>query len=332
MLLRKFAPSRLLFGFLLCGVQGLVYAQAEKLTTREKVEEASYAYPAQVAGMDRYLAVVTVAKESQYDDMSSMSDGTYRYALSRGKTLSDDKVRIESGSFLEASNGGTDDRRYVRRLKLRGHDWVGMQGHYGDYFEKPDDGPTRRATWDPITMPINYYAATSTDTSRQVINHIMPAGHLFKTEIDGVDRRVGYWRHGLKQDLGMTKVIFDPKVGNMPTEMVMRDFKFGESKLNEDSPEKNTVFRQKNETKWFKHRSGNYLPQEVRCIDVVRKNTSGWKLTYQWWIGDEVPDEVFTVDDLRRADSGTSVVDELVEKRRLELKAKEAKAKKSASR
>ncbi len=312
----------------------VVCAQDVNEGVRGKVEEASYAYVAQLSEMDRYLVVVSIESED-HGKMGALGSAVYRFALHRGKLSDEDKLRVEHGEFLEFSDGQTHRRSMERRLTIKGHDWFSSGGRASDYFGRLEEGPTPPVDWDPMTMPIAYSAAPRLrrdegESLRSVINHIMPAGQLFKTEIDGLDRRVGYWRHDVKQDIGYNLIVFDPKFGNMPTELSMRVFKPGEIEVDVFDPRVNTVFKQKNETKWIKHPGGKYLPREVRCLSTFGANTDrmvGWHMTFEWWIDDECPDAVFTLDDFLATNARESVIDKLIEERRVanEKRAKAAK-------
>ncbi len=295
----------------------------------EKVEAASLEFPAQHAQMCRYLAVVTGETDTTEDGSGNFSDFDYVFAFSQGKNSRADKKRVELQTDFQFADGTTHALN-ERQLKVESHYWIERGGNARDYFDKkPEERQSPVIAWDPFSMPINYWASLRVadgSSYRGVVSHIMPPGRMFDAEIDGLDRRIGRWRQGKDEELGYAEVVFDPKYGEMPTEMRIRTLKARVKTVDPKNLIKCTTLYQQNETKWFQHASGKYLPSEVRCLKF-RGGTSGWKIQIEWWLDDEVPDEVFTVEDLLKAHLKASVVDQLVAERNEQKAVAERKGK-----
>lgn len=310
-----------------------LYAQksnkSDVKSTREDVEVVSLEYPTQHAQMSRYLAVVSGETDSTEEGSSNFSDFDYVFAFSQGKTSRSDKERVEFRTEDQFSDGSSHSLN-ERQLKVENHYWIERGGNARDYFDKkPEERQSPVIAWDPFSMPINYWASlrVADDSSyRGVVSHIMPPGRMFDAEIDGLSRRIGRWRQGKEEELGYAEVVFDPKYGDMPTEMRIRLLKEGFKTVDPKNLIKCTQLYQQNETKWFQHASGKFLPSEVRCVKF-RGDTSGWKLQIEWWLGDEVPDEVFTVEDLLKSHLKASAVDQLADQRKEQKAEAERKGK-----
>lgn len=295
-----------------------LFAQSERQKELlSEVERASLEYSLQFAKMHRYLAVVTGETDSTDDGESSTSEFHYVFAFLQGKSQKADIKRAEMEDSI-AGAGGWTHAITKRQLTTESHLWV----DYGD--GKPKDCSKVKkeefspmTSWDPFSMPLNYWACLrhhDAGSYRDIAIHIMAPGKMVDADIDSQGRSVGRWRHGKPTELGYNTVVFDPKVGNMPTEMHMFDFKTGRTKLDLKDLTNGTKLYHRNETKWFQHASGKFLPSQVRCLKF-RGGTSGWKLAIEWWLDDEVPDAVFTVEDMAKSHSGTSVVNQLLEQR-----------------
>lgn len=308
--------------------------ERDTTSTLEKVEAASLEFPAQHAQMPRYLAVVSGETDTTDDGSDNFSDFDYVFAFAQGKNRKADRERVDFQTDFQFADGTTHVLN-ERQLKVENHYWIERGGNARDYFgKKPEERQSPVVAWDPFSMPINYWASlrvADESSYRGVVSHIMPPGRMFDAEIDGLNRRIGRWRQGENEELGYAEVVFDPKCGNMPTEMRIRTLKEGFKTVNPKNLVGCTTLYQQNETKWFQHSSGKFLPSEVRCVKF-RNGASGWRLQIEWWLDDEVPDEIFTVDDLLKAHLKASIVDQLVAERKEQRAAAERKGKQANER
>jgi len=77
----------------------------------------------------------------------------------------------------------------------------------------------------------------------------------------------------------------------------------------------------KTETKWEQHSSGMWVPTEIDSEqpDVAPQSYS---IKIVWWIGDEVPNEVFTLDDLKLATLRQSKAHSLIQAKKAKKQTK----------
>lgn len=312
-----------------------VYAEdGSSDSTRDKVEAASFAYIGQYAEMERYLVVVHGETEWSEDRIGGAGNFVYKFAFNKGRTSKEDRLRIQHNGSNDLSDGRTAPDWNAWRLKIKDHDWRGHGGHGSDVAgKKPEELGTAVKAWDPFGMPLDYWATLRVGkddaTLRRIVDFVMPVGKMAHAEIDGFGRRIGIWRHGNPRELGYIELTFDPKFGDMPTVLVNRSLKAGFKKVDVSRPKACTELYQRNETKWFEHHTGKFLPLETKCVKF-RGDAAGWRLRYEWWLDDEVPDEVFTLQDVLNAASGQSVVDQLIQQRE-ERRAEEEIKRKSKS-
>jgi hypothetical protein len=280
----------------------------------DKVDAASLEYPAQYAGMKIFLAVVKGETEVNSEAGGNFSDFRYVYAYRAGKTRKQDCERVE---LIETLNFPSRNPESINRFEMtaEGHHWIGTRDYAVDRFGSDDPLlKPQLAIWDPFSMPLNSYACRlvrDENSYRDIASYTMIPGKMFHAEIDAIDRRVGRWRAGLPEELGYDEIVFDPKFGNMPVEMRTRVLRPGFTTVDPSDPIKCTRAYQRTQSKWFKHPSGNYLPSEVRCVETNADEISGWTIHIEWWLDDEVPDEVFTIEDLLKAHLNASVVNAL---------------------
>jgi hypothetical protein len=286
----------------------------------DDVDRMSLNYTLQYAEMDRYLVNVLGTGETHDPKSTCIDDFEYVFAYSKGKTKADDRERVEQNQTV-LCNSGNKVKDTRRELTVRDHLWVGSAS--ADVWDELAIPMEQRRwsnyTWDPFAMPLENWGVLSVARKnyRDVVNYQMPSGWLFKGEIDEFKRRIGYWHHGRNKDLGYVRIIFDPRVGGMPVEKRSRAFEPPSSReLNPENPTVGTCLHELNETKWYRHPNGKYLPKEVACWRFYRDGrVSGWKMEMEWWLDEEVPEAVFELEDFRKSRTRNSIVNELIEKR-----------------
>lgn len=197
------------------------------------------------------------------------------------------------------------------------HYWVRYNIDAADIIDEPvEERMSGIRNWDPFSMPINFYASLKVrgENYNNIVNYSMPAGGLIDATMDKEARLVGLWRNEGKELLGCNEVTFDPALNNMPVRMVIRLLKDPDDDIDRSNAFERTSVYQINETKWFKHESGKYLPKQVDCV-CFRNGPRSWRIKMDWWLDDEVPEKIFDVQDMVAARIGGSVVEQLINER-----------------
>jgi hypothetical protein len=77
-------------------------------------------------------------------------------------------------------------------------------------------------------------------------------------------------------------------------------------------------------TKWKKHqKSGYWLPTEIESAEVHRYHKASYEVKIYWWIDDEVPDEIFELEDFKKAVIRRSKAHEMIKTLKDSLEKKE---------
>lgn len=100
----------------------------------------------------------------------------------------------------------------------------------------------------------------------------------------------------------------------MPVRMVMRLLKDPDDDIDRSNAFERTSVYQINETKWFKHETGKYLPKQVDWV-CFRNGPRSWRIKMDWWLDGEVPEQIVDVQDMVAARIGGSVVEQLINER-----------------
>jgi hypothetical protein len=299
----------------------------------DQAEQASQAYAAQFSTLPKHLAIVTGETDTDEPDERSMGEFEYIYAF---RDKPDDSLYIERAQvkMTVESADGTSQTRTGRYLKGEFLIMMEEDRNVRDYSgDPPASRPKLEMAWDPFSAPLIYYASlkqTTPNNYRSIAALVMPPGRLLDAQVDGQGRSVGRWHAGRPTNPVLVEVVFDPQFGSMPTEMRVRTLKPGVKTLDIADPIGCTELYQTSETTWFQHASGHFLPSEVRCVKS-RGTLSGWKLQIEWWLGDEVPDEVFNIGDVFPFLGETATINKLIasrlkQKREAEKQAEMAKA------
>ena len=286
----------------------------------QRVEDAALAYTAQYAELERYLVVVYGSDETQ----TFYSDFRYVFAYAKGKSKDEDQERVDIVRSRTYASGN-ESHRNLSQLIEKDHFWTRTGANAGDIFHRPvEERAGLIDPWDPYSMPIDYWLRPyyKDRDYREIVNFIMPAGEHFDAELTEDGKLVGRWRHGVSQLLGYNEVTFDPAMGNMPVQLTMRDLTGKHRDFNAENAKERTTTYQINKSEWFKHPTGLYLPKVVSC-QLYDNEPAGWRLRMLWWLNDEVPEEVFTIEDVVKAHLNSSVVERLIRDRATEEKEKE---------
>jgi hypothetical protein len=307
---------------------GTLFGQGAKEVDQE--DSAGLEYALQYSENKKSMAYVVGLCDSQEDDeVISMFEFDAIYAF---RQLDDGEVceRFERTGVRNFSTGLRPEVVDERVLRDRRHEWIERGGSIFDArLLNPDkneqDSYTPVNVFDPYALPITYTnGVVATDANRNVLDLMMPHGRFFEGFTKGDGTQVGVWFHGKEKDIGLTILGFDERSGNMPTKCEIRFRKKGRpgGTLDKTEPYKTTNMYSKTETKWDQHVSGMWVPTEIES-EQPNVAPQSYSLKIVWWIGDEVPDEIFTLDDLKLATLRQSKAHSLIRAKKLTKQTKQ---------
>jgi len=296
------------------------FAQTKSKSDRE--ENLGIEYAIQYAEMTRYMVYVVGTEDDQEGNRAAFFNFEAIYAY-RGEDKGRSTERFEKIGHWIASDDTTRDIN-ERSLKDFEHDWIERYGNITDVklldpSKNPDDFYTPVVGFDPFALPITYTKTIGkAGASRACLDYMMPVGQMYESISKGGGVDLGVWYHGPNKDLAITVFQFDEKFGGMPTELSMRLRKKGRpgGALDKPDPYGTTEPYLKTKTSWVKHaESGFWLPTAIESEELTR-NPRSYTIQLMWWIGKEVPDEVFGLDDFKKAVLKRSKAHELIDIRK----------------
>jgi len=290
---------------------------------KSDAEDLGIEYMVQCATMTKYMAYVVGTAEdpgTKSEDVAAILDFELIYADRREKQGTS-STRIERTGRKILSNG--DARSFdERRLKNSKHDWT------NDYFSQGIEehrklldtlpvgqryNPTPELL-NPLYLPLLgpndiYFGADTNNTLKDAFltEEIYDSGALAEAV------KFGVWILGRNRDF-VNIIRFDGKQGGMPTETLCRIKKPRVPPLDKCDPMKNSDPFDNTTTKWKKHeKSGYWLPTEIESAEVHRYHRASYDMKIYWWINDEVPDEIFELEDFKKAVIRRSKAHEMIE-------------------
>ena len=305
-----------LFAFLSFAVQA--QGTGEKPTE----EELGIEYLVQISEMPKYMAYMVGTYERpgiKEDDIASFFDFELIYAFRkelRGKST----ARFERTGRKILSDGGGENYD-ERRLKNSEHDWKNDYFSQGIVDEKKildtlPPGQRYEPTPEfinPLYLPL-LGANFITDGDPSVhLKDIMPAGEMYDSASIEGGVNLGIWITP-KEKYILRIFQFDGRYGGMPTQTFTRMKKPRVPPLDKCDPMKNSDPFDNTTTKWKKHeKSGYWLPTEIESAEVHRYHRASYDMKIYWWINDEVPDEIFELEDFKKAVIRRSKAHEMIE-------------------
>jgi hypothetical protein len=141
----------------------------------------------------------------------------------------------------------------------------------------------------------------------------MPVGQLHDSASLGDGVTLGVWIVGEYKEYANI-ILFDRKQGGVPIHYSSRMKKPRVPPLDKCDPMKNSDPFDNTTTKWKKHeKSGYWLPTEIESAEVHRYHRASYDMKIYWWINDEVPDEIFELEDFKKAVIRRSKAHEMIE-------------------
>ncbi|MFN5273373.1 MAG: hypothetical protein ACK5E3_09215 [Planctomycetota bacterium] len=317
-----------LFAFLSFSVQ------AQETGEKPLEDELGVEYIAQVAEISKYMAYMVGTYERpgiKDEDIAAITDFEMIYAFQRGKQ-GKSSTRFERTGRKILSDGYGDNYD-ERRLKNWEHDWI-QNGNFRrqiyDYkreHEKQmvefkrllDPNSSSLPLYnpepeflDPLFLPLGG-ANIWLGAEGMTFNHPMPVGQLHDSASLGDGVTLGVWIVGEYKEYANI-ILFDRKQGGVPIHYSSRMKKPRVPPLDKCDPIKNSDPFDNTKTKWKKHeKSGYWLPTEIESAEVHRYHRASYDMKIYWWINDEVPDEIFELEDFKKAVIRRSKAHEMIE-------------------
>jgi hypothetical protein len=311
-------------GALVIGLFGFpsFLVQAQVTTEKPTEEEIGIEYLVQISEMPKYMAYMVGTYERpgiKEDDIASIFDFELIYAFRkepRGKST----ARFErTGRKILSDGDGTNYDE--RRLKNSEHDWKNDYFSQGIVDEKKildtlPPGQRYEPTpefLNPLYLPLFGPNSIPGGDPSKYFKNTMPPGQMHDSAFLGDGVTLGVWI--VNEPRNFVNIYrFDGKQGGMPFHTTGRLKKPRVPPLDKCDPIKNSDPFVNTTTKWKKHvKSGYWLPTEIESAEVHRYHRASYDMKIYWWIDDEVPDEIFELEDFKKAVIRRSKAHEMIE-------------------
>ena len=302
--------------------QGILDAESQ----RERVLDAATQYTLLAATLEHYAVVVHWESQAVVDGSHSIHEYRLFEAFDKPKGLS--RYEFKGDRFYPGKKFDTEvaDRQFETGGSRYRASGTSMGG---DYLPEPIDitGKTEeelvhngiRRVY-PLYFPIafTYGLDEGSSAGDEIVNYVLSPKKLFHAELKG-QNPAGLFYHGERRTVGVNEVTFDAE-SSMPIER--RYYFAGDPKVAKTitpSTARELPLMERNVTKWQKFGEDTYLPIEVEVQSFIPYRKS-YHMKLRWWLGEDVPPEVFTKEDVIASYTDESVWDKAYQKFLSELK------------
>ena len=285
--------------------------------------DATTDYALLFAKTERYLVIVDFKAEKVVDGVHGLKDYQIYEGRDRNRELW--RYEIEGEAFYEGSElpEGIGQRKLVRD----GLEFVatGSPDHvFTKLWEISKLSDAERRGFpvkliSPLSLPIEFtyhLDVGSQIADEEILSPVLPHDKLLFAKRDG-DRLLGYFAHGRKNN-GAHKFVFDGETGNLLERNFYTPKPPGPARLGSINEITSMRLTERNVTEWKKFSDDLYLAVRVDIRSFIPYRKS-YQMTLHWWLDDEVPEAVFSKDDVLASTRGESVLDryyrELVQKK-----------------
>ena len=283
-------------------------------------DDAAAKYAASLAKTNRYLCAWEYAREVDEDDrLPEFWDVAGVFARDREKRI----VRFATkGDYL---NPWEKEKKYraQRYLKTPENEFYqecfleADSPHYVDLRKLEQGKFTKPHVFDPLMLPVAFWSILELDNDPEMgIESIFNLKDLITGVREPNTNCIVGWWWGRTAVTGekfcIREYTFDPKQGGMPTRFRVWNIYKGENEEQARQLIQTAKPYQVTETKWIRGLDEIWFPTE---LDI--RNQTGKSIRRSWtiklsWIVDDVPDDVFTFEDVQLSEVGRSVVDKLI--------------------